>query len=483
MKKIALSSFIIIVITFLGISLSDSPKPISEQIKSCIGNEKNKFCVQKDTNNFCYYLPDEVPIKLNLGYNTSIDPLQQPPFDIFSWQTFVALNWPADTSKSLVGNDHLPRVWEQYPDADTLMHGKKNRPEVHQYLMENPHAKIFSQFSKHSENIELSHLLMADAKPLIDRNLNFVAYERKVNPTEANFIKDNKLFTKEGIRAYYREHGKLQLPVDTTTNYNNNAMEIKSSWRLIGKKYGDDLSKYYTREAVIFVPAANSLTGEAFTIKDTVGLVGMHIVTKTADFPFWIWSTFEHVDNVPENPQAIQNEQDTSKYSFYNPECLNCLVNTPPKKRVQDTINGKQVYKWSPTAPHAAHYGVKAPAQATTPIDMKRFGTQVQRTYPVYYCTEELNQLWQEKLKSIGSVFANYKLIGSQWSKTNAEAVPRVSAPFYLSNTTAETYLQLKGSCISCHFNGAKIKKSKNNDEDQYIKTDLSFVLAGAREE
>ena len=53
MKKILLSSFIIIVITFLGISLSDSPKPISEQIKSCIGNEKNKFCVQKDTNNFC----------------------------------------------------------------------------------------------------------------------------------------------------------------------------------------------------------------------------------------------------------------------------------------------------------------------------------------------------------------------------------------------------------------------------------------------
>ena len=89
----------------------------------------------------------------NVGYITSIDPISQPPFDIFSWQTFMALNWPADTSKSLAGNDDLPRVWEQYPDADTLMHGKQRHPEAHQYLMANPHAKAFSQFSKHSENI------------------------------------------------------------------------------------------------------------------------------------------------------------------------------------------------------------------------------------------------------------------------------------------------------------------------------------------
>ena len=105
--------------------------------------------------------------------------------------------------------------------------------------------------------------------------------------------------------------------------------------------------------------------------------------------------------------------------------------------------------------------------------------TQVQRAYPVYYCTEELNQLWQNKLKSIGSVFANYKLVGSQWNKFNAESVPRISAPFYLANTTAETYIQSKGSCISCHYS-AKIKKSKGSKSDEYIKTDLSFVLAGA---
>lgn len=101
----------------------------------------------------------------------------------------------------------------------------------------------------------------------------------------------------------------------------------------------------------------------------------------------------------------------------------------------------------------------------------------------MYYCTEELNQLWQDKLENIGSVFANYKLVGSQWFILNDEPKRNlVPAPFYLANTTAETYIQPKGSCISCH-NDAKIKKSKGSKSDEYIKTDLSFVLAGAREE
>ena len=31
----------------------------------------------------------------------------------------------------------------------------------------------------------------------------------------------------------------------------------------------------------------------------TMGLVGLHIVSKTPARPQWIWSTFEQVDNVP----------------------------------------------------------------------------------------------------------------------------------------------------------------------------------------
>ena len=31
-----------------------------------------------------------------------------------------------------------------------------------------------------------------------------------------------------------------------------------------------------------------------------MGLVGLHIVQKTPIRPQWVWSSFEHIDNVPE---------------------------------------------------------------------------------------------------------------------------------------------------------------------------------------
>src|SRR4029078_13734279 len=38
-----------------------------------------------------------------------------------------------------------------------------------------------------------------------------------------------------------------------------------------------------------------------------MGLVGFHIAQKTKEFPEWIWSTFEQVDNVPPKAGNIQS--------------------------------------------------------------------------------------------------------------------------------------------------------------------------------
>jgi hypothetical protein len=67
-----------------------------------------------------------------------------------------------------------------------------------------------------------------------------------------------------------------------------------------------------------------------------------------------------------------------------------------------------------------------------------------------------------------GTPWANYMLVGAQWAEANATEFPSpvmpFAAPFYLTNTTLETYLQLNpiivngkpstdkpGSCIGCH--------------------------------
>lgn len=67
-----------------------------------------------------------------------------------------------------------------------------------------------------------------------------------------------------------------------------------------------------------------------------------------------------------------------------------------------------------------------------------------------------------------GTPWANYELVGVQWAQAKQNKyfspVMPFAAPFYLTNTTLETYLQLNplivdgkpstqapGSCIGCH--------------------------------
>ena len=77
------------------------------------------FCDAPPYDRICAVAPkdntdfDASFIYLNLEKNA------QNPFDIFSWQTFVALNWPANEAGVPIGEPigtrpDLPRVWQSY---------------------------------------------------------------------------------------------------------------------------------------------------------------------------------------------------------------------------------------------------------------------------------------------------------------------------------------------------------------------------------
>lgn len=243
-------------------------------------------------------------------------------------------------------------------------------------------------------------------------------------------------------------------------------MEIKASWRILDPALGDDTTRYYTRDAIIQVPKQNSATGQAFQVKAKVGLVGMHIIRKTGNFAFLIWSTFEHIDNTPDDVQAAQTNQDARRWSFYNVECLTCPVDSPPVLAASDSGH----YKWNPTPPYAARYATGVPGEQGGKV----FGTQVTRTYPIYYRTQQVNQLWQTKLG--GTVWANYRLVGTQWTVPNDGGTSNtINVPFRLGNTTLETYIQENASCIQCHgFAGVIAGKDT-------ISTDFSFIFGMAK--
>jgi len=284
----------------------------------------------------------------------------------------------------------------------------------------------------------------ATGQPLIDKNLNFALYEIRLNKDEVDYILEDSLYTLEG-----QQKKTISFPSGSAKGQTG-AMEIKATWKILAGN--DDTSKFYHRNAVIYVPANQSASGKALYLTETVGLVSMHIIHKTTKFPFWVWTTFEHIDNAPE--QAAVSKAG-NYYSFYNPECKSCTENTP-------VTEPKGGYIWQTTKPYAKAYAVNG-----------MYGTQAVRSNPVYGPTEAVNKVWQSALSQAGSVFANYRLIGSQWS-TVADTPPfdTIPAPDTLANTTLETFVQNSSCTMTCH-KFAKDAAGKN--------ADFSFILGHAR--
>jgi hypothetical protein len=395
---------------------------------------------------FSSFIPHEVNVTLSEGYN-GIVATDQPCFDIFSWESFIALNWPADaTGKPVQGNfsdqPALSRVWEYYQDPSQVFQTLEYQLPFSDPKKTGGITKGFYQFSKASDELTGLPPAIAEAtgQPLIDKDLNFALYEIRMNPDEVHYIHSNGLDTKEG------QQGKtISFPPGTSDS--TGTIEIKATWKIMTET--DDTSKFYCRRAAIYVPASESATGQALHLTETVGLVAMHILHKTTNFPFWIWTTFEHVSNAPE--QA--NVGKPGNYSFYNPACSGCTANTPPPAGP---------YLWAAEKPYAKAY-------ATNQL----YGTQAVRADTVYGPTDKVNSTWQAALRSAGSVFANYRLIGSQWSRAS-DTFPSdtIAAPVNLSNTTLETYIQGSSCTMTCH-------KSATDAAGQ--KSDFSFLLAHAK--
>ena len=431
----------------------------------------NSFCADTlHRSDLCAMLPYDINEKFQQGYTAILDPYIQPPFDVFSWQTFAYLNWPADANGRPLGDKiggypDTARVWESYTDLAEL-YGSDQTLLLHLNDAKKNNLKFFYMTSKSPFKLDsINGFQEADGNPLIDRNLNFAVYDVKVNSVESQFIQKYNLTTKAGIDSFGSKHNNmLDLPASDAGKKNEGSMEIKTSWRILDTSKGDIPSRYYTRNAIIFVAANNSTTGNAFTIKATVGLVGMHIIRKTGKFNKWIWSTFEQVDNTPDDLQQAQmNQHPKIPWSFYDPASMGLQPGIPPPFQPGDS----GTYKFDPVAPYAARYAVSVFGEAS---NHAVYGSQAQRVYPIYYRTQQLNRLWQNKLK--GTVWANYKLIGSQWTLGDPGIIKTPNVPSMLGNTTLETYMLNTASCIGCH-GAASIVINKDT-----VKTDLSWMLA-----
>ena len=389
-----------------------------------------------------------IPADATFGSGSSIGDIQED-FDIFSWNSFISLNWPPGpggegdpNKKPGEGPDgDNPTVWEGYQDSSAIfLPGGKTPewgkgpavPEVCRALYQ-PGKKLLWQVGKTPDVLEETTQPF-DTGPLVDQNGVYARFQILVNRNMFDYILGNSLYSKAGQQAF---GGTVKFPCGGGQQLG--AIMVKSSWKVLGK--GDDPSRFHVSKALVYTPASTDPPIEESCSEQTVGLVGLHIAHKANSAPQWVWSTFEQVDNVP-TEAAVKQGSLAAHYNFFDPACKDCQVNEPPPR------------PWIPNQPGQ-------PVQVVRMDVLPDFATASAKKH---------NAVAQGLYKQINpaSVWQYYELVSTQWptdpgpGNCDASATDPFGnpAPQFLANTTLETYVQgstpnVSSSCIECHGNAA----------------------------
>ena len=393
-------------------------------------------CVRAPHDRLCPHFPDDQTDFSSVFEYRLINTAAQDPFDHHAWQAFVALNWPlaADgtPAAAVTAAPDAPdtrRAWSRFARRDDVF-----RPDRAATCPDPADAIVRTR-----------DLVQADGTVLIDQAGNFVVYETRMNRVVEAYIRDNALDSRAGQAAFDPQpvefpQGRLGAQATPAS------VLLKTSWRVVHT--GE--TGYLTASGLIHVPAERSASAAPLCLPVTLGMVGMHIVTRVAsgNGDEWLWSTFEHRDNVPVAgsarhvnslfahelfPQGCTHPADAAgrSWSFYDPARVDWPTNTPP---------GGTDWSWTDRAPHARIGG--APA---TPA-------QIVRCWDLMEGTRAVNAIWQARLAD--SVLHNYMLVSSQWRGANSGPFfPHGELPRFLTNTTVETFAQIdpQGTCLGCH--------------------------------
>ncbi len=454
---------------------------------------------------------EDPAVEVTLGYHglgrdiESFDRDSQTPFDNMAWQMFVAVNWaegkpdaPAREGLAATG----PRVWDGWARPQDLFGGDVDACDNPKKLTD---IAIIAKAGGQPDARMAGYLEASTGKPLIDVDGNWVVFDRRLNQAEVAYLRNDRwdLTTVAGQAAFIQKgntvdftEGQDRDPPDGEIG----AIELKLAWRILPA--GSAAGRFYTMSALLDVSADLVADSDKPLCEEvTLALVGMHVIQKNpvrgALKDQWIWATFEHVDNAPlsSDPADPVDWQSYGKYaasncpvdrtalagraySLFNPGCEACKANNLPPDRGRDSN-----YLWQKTPPYAGRY-----------LTAGKYGTQVVQCAKPYDLTAEVDRQWRAKLKEVGSVFANYTLIGTQWGAA-LEPTPdefwRNAVPDFLSNTTMETYVQtdhfafnpnktemLKGpgSCVGCHLSATLAYEKEEKGKKKSFPADLSFM-------
>jgi hypothetical protein len=393
----------------------------------------------------------------------------QRGFDFYSWRTFIALNSPADGTPidSEKAQADTRTRWEdmnnfkqlldvmlpsdlQPPKWPTDANGMKDESErlvpkecsaLHKQLPDRMIVKM----------IEESFNEPFKTGPLIDQNGSYAIFDILMNRQMFKYIRDHDLNTKAGQSSAANSGLLVDFPPGQNSGAEFGSFMLKVSWKIL-KPEEEAAKNFHMRKALVLMPPGDKRP----CLDRTLGLIGFHAVHKTVGRPQWIWTSFEHVKNVPDRNQVTANKLDSS-YNFFSVKCKDdCPAEnaTPP-------------YPWDPD-----------PALELRFRKDDSFKSQIVRETPLTDAAKNMNAVFHSMLPD-NSVWKNYMLLSTQWpsafactslhSQSPGAPAPQTDfvkqpdmtcspAPTFLANSTLETYSQgdvplASSSCIACHGN------------------------------
>lgn len=402
-------------------------------------------------------IPTVVPIPANAPADATPEQVR-PYFDWFSWESFIALNWPASSvgrgnpdqpanpSVFTSMTNTTPVTWSTYKANWELFNQYDKRPTPwNDYAV--PYAPSVCPEAAPTDkqlimvtkgDTELDDIGQAFSFPLVDQQSNFVYYEVRYNQPQYDWIRgqDDQPATWLYLMQNLPPGTVVALPPNAQNS--GDSIMLKAAWRNLSGMQSTLRQRYYTVNAWVYNSQTNQCT------QQPMGLVGFHIAQKTKEFPQWIWSTFEQVDNVPPKVDNV-------------PSSFNNGTDNPP--------TGTQGFANRPTYSSAGQLPPTA-----TPTQVVRLNPIP--TTPAGASTVDVNNAFHAALPQ-NSVWRYYQLIITQWPSDPSSFKAPANRGVYPEdcggafpvngavNTTLETYFQsaqltagsFGNSCMSCHFN------------------------------
>ena len=215
-------------------------------------------------------LSPAIPGDVNVTAQTvSIDAFQ-PDFDVYSWNTFIALNWPpgpdgnGDPKQTIGKNGDNDTVWEHYRDVSNIFlpggarptwNGPVQIPDACKSVNKG-NLEVVTQIGKNllTPTVVSAMSQPFNTGPIIDQNGVYTRFQILVNKTMFDYIMANSLYSKAGQKAFTP-------PVNFTSGAIDNngktlvegAIMVKTAWKVIAPV---DKARFHSEDVLVYSPAS-----------------------------------------------------------------------------------------------------------------------------------------------------------------------------------------------------------------------------------